>query len=162
MPTRSSDPDPPGARLAAELAGLEHALPGSLLHRWMRCGKTNCRCKADPPTLHGPYVQWTRTVAGRTVTKILNAEQASRYQPWFDNARRLRQLITDLEARSLRALEQAEGSDLRNRLTDMSVAWHFRNRRVPESDEVRKRLTPQRASRSPTPPDQSSAPSTRG
>src|SRR5512133_150525 len=52
--------------------------------------------------------------------------------------------------------------DLRNRLTDMSVAWHFRNRRVPESDEVRKRLTPQRASRSLTPPDQSSAPSTRG
>lgn len=113
MPTRSSDPDPPGARLAAELAGLEHALPGSLLHRWMRCGKTNCRCKADPPTLHGPYVQWTRTVAGRTVTKILNAEQASRYQPWFDNARRLRQLITDLEARSLRALEQAEGWELK-------------------------------------------------
>ena len=64
MPTRSPDPGPPGAGLAAELAGLDHVLPGSLLHRWMRCGKTNCRCKADPPTLHGPYFQWTRTVDG--------------------------------------------------------------------------------------------------
>lgn len=109
MPTRSSDPDPPGARLTAELAGLDHALPGSLLHRWMRCGKTNCRCKADPPTLHGPYVQWTRTVAGRTVTKILNAEQASRYQPWFDNARRLRELLTELETLSLQAADITDG-----------------------------------------------------
>lgn len=57
MPTRRPDPGPPGVRLAAELAGLDHALPGSLLLRWMRCGKTNCRCKADPPTLHGPYFQ---------------------------------------------------------------------------------------------------------
>lgn len=113
MPTRRPDPGPPGASLAAELAGFDHALPGSLLLRWMRCGKTSCRCKADPPTLHGPYHQWTRTVAGRTVTKILSAEQAGRYQPWFDNARRLRELITDLEARSLRALEQAEGWELR-------------------------------------------------
>lgn len=113
MPTRRPAPGPPQARLAAELAGFDHALPGSLLLRWMRCGKTNCRCKADPPTLHGPYHQWTRTVAGRTVTKILSAEQAGRYQPWFDNARRLRELITDLEARSLRALERAEGWELR-------------------------------------------------
>lgn len=115
MPTHRSDPGPPEAGLATQLAGLDHALPGSLLHRWMRCGKRNCRCKADPPTLHGPYIQWTRTVAGKTVTKILSAEQASRYQPWFDNAHRLRELITDLEARSLRALEQAEGWELTKR-----------------------------------------------
>ena len=48
-----SPPDPPGARLAAELAGLDYALPGTLATRYMRCGKPNCRCKADPPTLHG-------------------------------------------------------------------------------------------------------------
>lgn len=113
MPTQRPAPGPPGGRLDAELAGIEHALPGSLVHRWMRCGKTTCRCKADPPALHGPYYQWTRTVAGRTVTKILNAEQAGRYQPWFDNSRRLRELIAHLEARSLHALERAEGWELR-------------------------------------------------
>jgi hypothetical protein len=98
----------PGAPLPAELTGLNHALPGTLASRYMRCGKANCRCKADPPRLHGPYLHWTRTVAGKTVTRTLTEEQARRYQPWFDNARRLRELITEIEARSLRAFLNAE------------------------------------------------------
>jgi hypothetical protein len=106
MPPRP--PDPPGAPLAAQVADLDYALPGTLARRYMRCGKANCRCKADPPTLHGPYLHWTRTVAGRTVTRTLTEAQAHRYQAWFDNARRLRDLITDLEARSLRAFQDAE------------------------------------------------------
>jgi hypothetical protein len=101
-------PDPPGPRPAADLAGLDYALPGTLARRYMRCGKPNCRCKADPPALHGPYLHWTRTVAGKTVTRTLTPDQAQRYQPWFDNARRLRDLIADLEARSLRAFHDAE------------------------------------------------------
>ena len=100
---------PPGARLGGEVTGLDYALPGTLARRYMRCGKANCRCKADPPLLHGPYLHWTRTVAGKTVTKTLTPEQADRYQAWFDNARRLRELVADVEARSLHALEQAEG-----------------------------------------------------
>jgi hypothetical protein len=56
---------PPGARISAELSDLDYALPGTLSRRFMRCGKDNCRCKADPPILHGPYLHWTRTVAGK-------------------------------------------------------------------------------------------------
>ena len=107
MSSRTS-PDRPGAQLGAELAGTGYALPGSLSSRYMRCGKANCRCKADPPALHGPCLHWTRTVAGKTVTVTLTQEQARRYQPWFDNARRLRNLIADLEARSLQAFQDAE------------------------------------------------------
>jgi hypothetical protein len=102
-------PDRPRARAAADLIGPDYALPGTLASRYLRCGKANCRCKADPPVLHGPYLHWTRTVAGKTVTRTLTPEQASRYQPWFDNARGLRELITTLEARSLRAFLDAEG-----------------------------------------------------
>ncbi len=107
MPKRT--PTTPGAQFASELTALDYALPGTLARRVMRCGKANCRCKADPPTLHGPYLHWTRTVAGKTVTRTLTPEQAERYQPWFDNARRLRELLTDLETRSLRAFLDAEG-----------------------------------------------------
>jgi len=101
-------PAPASARLATDLIGSDHALPGTLASRYMRCGKTNCRCKAEPPVLHGPYQHWTRTVAGKTVTRTLTQEQAARYQPWFDNARRLRELLTELEARSLKAFLDAE------------------------------------------------------
>lgn len=100
---------PPGARISAELARLDYALPGTLSRRFMRCGKANCRCRADPPVLHGPYLHWTRTVAGKTVTRTLTEDQALRYQAWFDNARYLRDIVTDVEARSLDAFNKAEG-----------------------------------------------------
>jgi hypothetical protein len=96
-------------RLATALAQLDFVLPGSIVVRHMRCGKTACRCKADPPKLHGPYISWTRKVEGKTVTRLLDPDQFDRYQHGFDNARRLRQLIAELEALSLQAAEQAEG-----------------------------------------------------
>jgi len=96
-------------RLAAALAEIGFALPGSIVVRRVRCGKSTCRCRSDPPELHGPYIQWTRRVEGKTVTRLLSPDQLERYQPWFDNARRLRELVTQLETLSLRAAEQAEG-----------------------------------------------------
>lgn len=78
---------------------------GSSLHAlW----QDDCRCKADRPVLHGLYWHWTRTLAGKTQSRTLTEEQAQRYQPWFDNARRLRGMLTDLEERSLRAFRDAE------------------------------------------------------
>jgi hypothetical protein len=59
--------------------------------------------------MHGPYLTWTRKVAGKTVTRRLTSEQAERYGPWFQNSRRLRELISELEALSLEEIEQAEG-----------------------------------------------------
>ena len=96
-------------RLTDELGRIGFALPGSIVERRMRCGKANCRCKADPPQLHGPYIQWTRKIAGKTVTRTLSPEQYERYRPWFANARRLRELAAQLEALSLRTVERAEG-----------------------------------------------------
>jgi hypothetical protein len=96
-------------RLAAALAEIDAALPGSVVIRHMRCGKSGCRCKADPPSLHGPYIQWTRSVQGKTVTRFLTQEQFERYRPWFNNAKRLRELLNKLETQTLKAVESAEG-----------------------------------------------------
>ncbi len=93
------------ARIADELGRLGFALPGSLVSRTTACGKTGCRCQADPPLLHGPYLTWTRTVDGKTVTRKITRAQQARYQTWFDNARKLRQLVTELETLSLQAFE---------------------------------------------------------
>jgi hypothetical protein len=95
--------------ILAELAEIGYALPGSLVLRTTACGKPACRCKADPPELHGPYVSWIRRSGGRPVTRKLTPGQEQRYRPWFDNARRLRELTRELEDLSLRAFEQAEG-----------------------------------------------------
>ncbi|MGH2765513.1 MAG: DUF6788 family protein [Actinomycetota bacterium] len=95
-------------RIVDQLGQDRWALPGSFVTRMMRCGKANCRCKHDPPQLHGPYLQWTRTVEGKTVTKLLTRQQAERYQAWIDSARQLRQLLTELENLSVLAVQHAE------------------------------------------------------
>jgi hypothetical protein len=68
-----------------------------------------CACSADPPALHGPYIQWTRTVSGKTVTRTLTQAQYDTYAPWFASARQLRALTAQLEALCLAEMTRAEG-----------------------------------------------------
>jgi len=97
------------AAIEAALGQIGFVLPGSIVIRRTRCGKPRCACKADPPSLHGPYIQWTRTVAGKTVTRRLTRAQYEAYAAWFANARRLRALTAELEALSLQEMARAEG-----------------------------------------------------
>ena len=93
-------------KITAEIAAAAGpALPGTLTVRAYACGKPGCRCHADPPRLHGPYWQWTRKVAAKTVCRWLSTDQHDDYQPWIDNDRRLRELLTRLEALGAAALE---------------------------------------------------------
>ena len=101
------------ARIARELAVLGFALPGTLADRMTRCGRPNCRCHADPPRLHGPYWQWTRKIAAKTICRWLSADQHRDYATWIDNDRRLRELLTRLEA--LGAAASADTDDGRHR-----------------------------------------------
>ncbi len=97
------------AEIAADLAQTGFALPGTLTERMTRCGYPGCRCHAGPPRLHGPYHQWTRKIGGKTVTRLLTDDQLAGYQPWFDNQRRLRSLIAELETLS----QEIAGNDPR-------------------------------------------------
>ncbi len=101
------------ARIAASLGEIGFALPGSLVWRTTACGKARCHCQHDPPVLHGPYLTWTRTADGKTVTRKISDDQHTNYQAWFDNARKLHHLVSELEALSLRTFEQAQGSSKR-------------------------------------------------
>ena len=92
-------------RIAAELARAGFALPGTLTVRAYACGKPNCRCRADPPRLHGPYAEWTRKIAGKTVTRRLTPAELADYQPLFDNAKKLRVLLADLQDLTLQIIE---------------------------------------------------------
>jgi len=95
-------------RLASALGEIGFALPGSLTVRAYRCGKQNCRCRGEPPQLHGPYAFWTRKIDGKTVTRMLTAEEVVDYQPLFDNARKLRELMSALHELSLQLVESAD------------------------------------------------------
>lgn len=92
-------------RIARAIAAIDHVLPGTITIRLGPCGKAACRCRAEPPQLHGPYISWTRKIDGKTVTRLLTEEQWDDYRPWFENAKRLKELAAELEGLSLREVD---------------------------------------------------------
>lgn len=82
------------------LAALDRSgwfVRGSLLKVFNRCGNPSCRCKADPPKLHGPYWQWSRKVAGKTVSGRLTDAQAEVVRGWIANAKLVAHRLAELD-----------------------------------------------------------------
>jgi hypothetical protein len=115
-------PQDHAARIAAELAGLGLALPGTLAQRRVRCGYPGCHCHADPPELHGPYWHWTRKRAGKTISRFVPDDQVEDYRQWIDNHRRLRELVAELEDLTLAVADQRSGYQARSRRTRQTSA----------------------------------------
>jgi hypothetical protein len=109
-------------QILAEIAKLDFCLPGNYVERTTRCGTPTCHCRTDPDRRHGPYPSWIRRVGAKTVTKTLNAAQAERYRPWFDNARRLHELVNELEALSVQVVTETEGWDHPSTASKVTVA----------------------------------------
>jgi hypothetical protein len=59
---------------------------------------------------YGPYWQWTRKVAGKTVTRLVPDDQLDDYRQWLDNHRRLRALVGELESLTLAIADADPGA----------------------------------------------------
>jgi hypothetical protein len=105
MPTKI-DLQQPYQQLKGTLAGIGYIRRGTLLKRFMICGKPDCACKASPPRLHGPYYQWTRKIGGKTVTVFFNRERADLLAAWIAEGRKLDRIIAQMERLSLRATDR--------------------------------------------------------
>ena len=92
--------------LKTELASLGLVRPGSLVERYMPCGRQGCRCMGDPPILHGPYYQWTYKIRSKTVTMRLSKAQAQRCREWIRNHRQMKKLVRRMESLSLKETDR--------------------------------------------------------
>ena len=106
MANRKSTDDDRYEALKRSVAELGHIRRGSLVRRFMPCGKTGCCCQATPPQLHGPYYQWTRKIHGKTVTVRLAAEEARLLEAWITNGRRLGRIVAQMQRVSLRITDR--------------------------------------------------------
>src|SRR6266566_4108189 len=97
MPSAPANAEHRQRQIADEIARLGPCLPGSLVERMTRCGSPRCRCHRDPSRLHGPYPSWIRKAGTKTITRTLTPVQAERYRPLFENTKRLRELISELQ-----------------------------------------------------------------
>ncbi len=93
-------------KLKREILSLGFIRRGSLLRRFMPCGKQRCQCQGPSPKLHGPYYQWTRKIQGKTVTVRLTQNQAKWLAQWIANSRRLDAILMQMENFSMRVTEQ--------------------------------------------------------
>jgi hypothetical protein len=95
--------------LARAVADIGLFRRGNLVRVLVRCGKTTCACAIDPDKRHGPYIQWTRKVGGKTVSERVAAEHVPLLKEWLHNARRLDRLLCQMQQVSLRATRRILG-----------------------------------------------------
>jgi len=92
-------------QLAEQVAEIGFISSGSVTLRYTRCGTPGCRCHADPPQRHGPYYQWTTKPNGKTQTRRLTDTEATLYEEWIANDRRLRAVIKQMRELAAKAAE---------------------------------------------------------
>lgn len=66
--------------ILSELAHTGDLRPGSLVHRYMKCGSPACRCRKKGERVHGPYFVLVRTVRGKRTLRSVPATAAAATQ----------------------------------------------------------------------------------
>ncbi len=89
----------------AKVTQVGFTCEGSLIERYTTCNNPNCRCR-DPQQRHGPYWQLSWKQGGKTVSRLLPAEDAAFYHEWIGNRRRLEAALQQMRDLSRRAGEQ--------------------------------------------------------
>ncbi len=76
---------------------------GSLIAKYKRCNKGDCRCTRGE--LHGPCWYLSQTVEGRTVMRFIRAAEVARVRPAFARTKQWRQHRAQLVRLSTRILQ---------------------------------------------------------
>jgi uncharacterized protein DUF6788 len=87
-----------------KVAEIGFTCEGSLVQRYTTCNNPNCRCQ-DPDQRHGPYWQLSWKQGGKTVSKLLSADDAALYQEWISNRRALEAALEQMRDLSRQAGE---------------------------------------------------------
>ncbi len=92
-------------RLETALMHLTHQplVAGSLIAKYKRCNKGDCRCTRGE--LHGPFWYLSQTVEGRTVMRFIRAAEVVRVRPAFARTKQWRQNRAQLVRLSTRILQ---------------------------------------------------------
>ena len=83
--------------LKRKLAQLGPMLPGGISEQWNVCGTPRCRCKdPDKPVKHGPYLQLSFTMGGKSSTIFLKKQELPEVRQRLKQYQKFKALNTDL------------------------------------------------------------------
>ena len=91
------------ARLRARLREIGFICEGTLVERWMQCGKPGCACASNRARQHGPYYQLSWKEKSKTVSRRLSPEHAALYRQWIANRQRLQSIVEQMHGVSKKA-----------------------------------------------------------
>jgi hypothetical protein len=84
-------------RLVDALPDLEQVLRGSLVTRYRRCGRANCRCAREGDPGHGPaYYLMVSLGQGKTTEVYVPAEQKEEVEAWIASFKRAREALEQI------------------------------------------------------------------
>ncbi len=79
-------------KVVRRVPNLQALLRGSLMERYLTCGKPGCKCTRGER--HGPVWYLSVTVrAGKTVGMQVPKEQVERIRGWLENHRKVRESV---------------------------------------------------------------------
>lgn len=67
---------------------------GTLSLQHTVCGRSTCRCAANPPQKHGPYYQLNYSMAGQSKTEAVHKENLLTVRRQVRNYAKLRKLVS--------------------------------------------------------------------
>ena len=94
-------------KLTAKLSEIGFIWPGNIQRRYLTCGKPYCDCRKDPEARHGPYAYWTSKEDKKTVSRLLNPEEADLLEEWIENRRKLETIVRQMKELSGKVFEVA-------------------------------------------------------
>ena len=77
-----------------QLSEIGDLRQGSLTAQFRKCGKPGCHCAKGPG--HGPYLQLTRKVDGKTRCRSIPAAAEAQTRVQIEEYKRLRELVQEL------------------------------------------------------------------
>ena len=78
------------------ITSLSEFRPGSLAERYRRCGKPYCHCAKPGAKGHGPSYSLTRSVQGKTITKIIPKDAVETTRRQLQEYHRFREAVSEL------------------------------------------------------------------
>ena len=93
--------------LAGQLQDVGFVWPGSVVTRYITCGKPNCACHKDPASRHGPYLYWSTKVGGKTVSKAISGTEAKIVQEWVANRVQVESIVEQMRLVAQEAFKAA-------------------------------------------------------
>ena len=93
-------------KLRSQLAQIGYICTGSIMNKYLKCGRLYCRCVKENKAIHGPYNIWTRKVKGKTVTRHLTDTQTTFCRKCVQNMRRLESIIEKMKELTAKYIEE--------------------------------------------------------